>query len=98
LGQIHGLLEQQARKERQKPKWTKELKWMWAKDRELVKPFGVPFGLNLNTKQVDFFKLKNYKRNLSIGAFSTCFLLVGLWSSTLCWYPHYGFSLMFGKV
>ncbi len=44
LEQIHGLLEQQAKKERQKPKWTKEFKWKWVKDGELVKLLAVPLG------------------------------------------------------
>jgi len=65
-----------SKKDKQKPKWIKEFRWKWAKDGELVKLLGVPFGLNLDTKEVDFFFLENYEKNLHIMALSICVLLI----------------------
>jgi hypothetical protein len=48
------------------------------KDGELAKLLGVPFELNLDTKEVDAFLIEKLRRNLGIGTFFTCLLLVGL--------------------
>jgi hypothetical protein len=50
------------KKKNQKPKWTKEFRWKWVKDGELVKLLGMTFGLNLDSKEVDVFLIENLQK------------------------------------
>lgn len=48
-----------------KPKWLAGYNWRWAKKGDLSKLLGTPFGLNLNTLDMDQLL---YKKILIIGA------------------------------
>ena len=41
-----------------KPNWLEDLGWQWAREGDLLKLLGTPFGLDLTTEDVDSFLLK----------------------------------------
>lgn len=47
-----------------KPEWFFGYNWKWAEDGDLSKKLGVPFGLNLNTKDVDQFLYNKIAKKL----------------------------------
>lgn len=46
-----------------KPEWLNEYQWQWATEGELFELLGTPFGLNLNTLDVDQFLYGKITKN-----------------------------------
>jgi hypothetical protein len=56
-----------SKKEKQEPSWVEEFRWKWDKDKKLTKKIVVPFGLNLDIKEVDEFLVEFFCKNSNIG-------------------------------
>lgn len=46
--------------------WLNEYDWTWAKEGELSKLLGIPFGLNLDTINIDCLYSRKFQRNLKL--------------------------------
>jgi hypothetical protein len=56
----------------------------------------MPFGLNLDTKEVDAFLIEKLQKKLKYWSILHLPLVGRAIVINLCWHPHYGFSLRFG--
>ena len=48
----------------EKPDWMQNLGWQWAQDGELAKLLGTPFGLHLETCDIDLFLFQKVRKKL----------------------------------